>query len=135
MTTLQSVSRQEAVRRLSNVESTDVFYCVNGDVYQNLDQLCAGLERIRDDQFWFHAQWETSDFSRWVRSVVGDEDLAEKLRRCATRMDALEHMRNRINLLRRASTSASPRLPTGKRPIALGPARLQRRSGHAANAA
>lgn len=96
MTTLESIGRRAMHRRMGEVEPSDAFYCVNGDVYQDLGQLCQGLERLTDSQFAFHAQWGTSDFSRWVQLVVGDEELGQDLRQCMTRLQTLDVLKKRI---------------------------------------
>lgn len=96
MTILENIGRRAMHRRAGEIERSDAFYCVNGDVFQNLDQLCQGLERLTDNQFAFHSQWGTSDFSRWVQLVVGDEDLGHDLRQCTTRLQTLQVMKKHL---------------------------------------
>lgn len=118
MTILENIGRRAMHRRTGEIEPSDAFYCVNGDVYQSLDQLCRGLERLTDSEFAFHAQWGTSDFSRWVQQVVGDEELGQDLRRCTTRVQTLNVLKKRLasegdggpSGLRSRSVHGDPRL-------------------------
>ena len=71
-------------------------YCCNGEVYRNVRDLEAGLERMRDDYFAYHANPEKNDFSKWVKDVIDDGYLAAQLAACRTREEALEVVTKRL---------------------------------------
>lgn len=99
MIAFQHTNRSAREHCRGNVRPNEVFCCVNGDVYWNLRQLRAGLEGITEEQACLYCQNSSSDVGRWARLVLSCDRLAEDLRQCATRLEALKCPRKRFNSL------------------------------------
>lgn len=55
------------------------FFCANGEVFANLQQLHVGLLTMKDDHFRHHANETKNDFASWIAGVFGDQRLAKEL--------------------------------------------------------
>ena len=88
-----------AQMRLGNVPDDKRFWCHNGQVYQNLAQLRAGLAEMDDDTYRFHVNESKSDFSKWVREVIGDDKLGHDLEKSANQAVAARRVAERIAFL------------------------------------
>lgn len=69
-------------------------------VAKNLDEFAAGMARISDEVFVYHASGQKNDFAAWVQEVIGDSILARRLEAVATREEALAVLRRRIDELK-----------------------------------
>ncbi len=63
---------------------------------KNLVEFSAGLEEIENGIYLYHAEGHKNDFSRWIREVVGDGALADKLEKVRTRVEATEVTKRRV---------------------------------------
>ena len=68
---------------LENVPQDKVFWCHDGMVVRNMDELVAALRDMSEETFCYHATGEKNDFSAWVGDVVGDVTLANQLKKAA----------------------------------------------------
>ncbi len=57
------------------------FWLSDGRVIKNLDELIEALRTMKESVFEFHANKQKNDFSNWIRDVLGDKGLAEKIRK------------------------------------------------------
>jgi len=73
------------------------FYVCNGDVLKDLDELLNAVENMDDQSLAHHFNSEKNDFAEWVRKVLRERDLANKLKYSKTREEMAEIIRNRIN--------------------------------------
>jgi hypothetical protein len=73
-----------------------VFYCHDGIVFTDVNELAAGLATMSDETFAYHSNPEKQDFSNWVRNVIGDKKLANDLARATSRLQATEYVVARI---------------------------------------
>ena len=71
--------------RLGDVPLDKQFWCCDGRYLKNLGELEAALEGMTDDTFRCHVKETKSDFSNWVRDVIGDEKLARDLQKRTVR--------------------------------------------------
>jgi hypothetical protein len=88
----ESVARQ----RLADVPPEKQFWCCDGRVMRNLSELAAALKEINDETFAQHSNESKSDFSNWVREVIGDEKLAKDLKKSKSRSGAVKVVDSRI---------------------------------------
>lgn len=71
--------KQEAKKLLADVPAEFVFYCHDGRVFRNMKELRDGLANMSYETYFFHANEDKNDFSKWVRDVIKDGELADKL--------------------------------------------------------
>lgn len=65
------------------------FWMNNGLVVDNLRELYEALKIINDKQFFYHANKNKNDFSKWIEEVLLDKACANSLRRVYTRDGAI----------------------------------------------
>jgi len=94
------ISREEASRRLGDAPDEMRFWCHDGRLLKNLDELEAALTLMNDETFAYHSGGEKSDFGNWVRYVVGDDKLARDLEKARSREQARRAVAQRITFLR-----------------------------------
>ena len=81
---------------LADVPPENRFWCSDGRVLKDLRELEKALEEMSEDTFGYHSNEVKSDFSNWVRDVIGDEKLSRDLLKSSTRAQALRSVANRI---------------------------------------
>jgi hypothetical protein len=97
---MAKMTKDAASHLLAPVPEPNVFWCRDGRVFKNLDDLRAGLTRISDETFAFHVTPDKNDFSAWVRTTVGDSKLATDLDKASDPADALKRVEERLAFLR-----------------------------------
>jgi len=85
---------------LADVPQEKRFWCSDGRVLKNLAELEAALKEMSEETFRYHSSESKSDFSNWVRDVIGDEKLSGDLRKSTTRAQAAKSVASRIAWLR-----------------------------------
>ena len=65
------------------------FFVSNGHVLTQLSDLVLELGSIDEGTFSHHVNNQKNDFAQWVQDVLHDKVLAGKLRKAATRAEAL----------------------------------------------
>ncbi len=93
------ITKSTAERFLGDVPAEHVFWCRDGRTLKNLRELQEALITMSDDTFNYHSNDEKTDFSNWVRDVIGDEKLARDLERIPSRTLAAKIVEDRVNLL------------------------------------
>ncbi|MFH1915821.1 MAG: DUF5752 family protein [Nanoarchaeota archaeon] len=79
----------------------EAFYCRNGKVARNLDDLVAIMNEMEQDEYSHHVSEFKNDFANWILHVLDNASLAEEVKKCGTREETLarinEHlMRKRV---------------------------------------
>jgi hypothetical protein len=97
---MAKMTKDTARHLLAAVPDTNVFWCRDGSVFKNLDELKSGLARISDETFAYHVTPTKNDFSAWVRTTVGDSKLATDLDKSGSRAQALKRVEERLAFLR-----------------------------------
>ena len=92
---MAKITKQQAQKLLRDVSEEHVFYCVDGRVARNLEDLQNALANMSDDTFSCHANPDKNDFANWVADVIGDEKLAGDIREAADHLQALEAVSQR----------------------------------------
>ena len=80
---------------LSDVAADKVFWCHDGRVLKNLDELGAALREMSEETFQYHVTIDRNDFSKWVEDVIGDHELSAVLKHSSTRSQAGKLVANR----------------------------------------
>jgi hypothetical protein len=85
---------------LADAREDKVFWCYDGMVVKNLDELVVAIREMSQETFRHHASGGNNDFSNWVRDVIGDVTLANQLRKATTQSTAAHKVETRLNSLR-----------------------------------
>ena len=88
---------------LGDATDDKLFWCHDGRVLRNLDELAAALNEMAEETYLYHANIEKNDFSNWVRDVIGDATLAGQLTKAATQKAAARKVDMRLGTLRASS--------------------------------
>jgi len=94
---------QEALKFLSEVPEEQAFYCMDGRILKDMNDLEKALDDMSDETFAYHSNTEKKDFSNWVADVIGDNKLAEYLEGTLERDLAAEIVAGRITCLTKMS--------------------------------
>ncbi len=86
---------------LGNVAADRHFYCVDGCVYRNLEDMASCLEHMDGGSFSHHVSAANDDFGNWVRDVLHDDKLAADLDKSLNAADAARIVRYRIHWLQK----------------------------------
>jgi hypothetical protein len=97
---MASVSKSAAKARLGDVPEEKQFWCYDGRVLKNLGELEAALGQMAEETYSYHSNETKTDFSNWVRDVIGDEKLAKDLLNCSTRAQAAQIVGGRVKWLK-----------------------------------
>src|SRR3989338_6444378 len=81
---------------LRNVSTENSLWIINGDIVKSLRELLKELKIMNDEAFRYHVNKERSDFSRWIKEIIGDKKLASDLKKAKTRDKAIKAINNRI---------------------------------------
>ena len=60
------------------------FWINNGPILKNLEDLKNALKKISEKTFKYHVNKEKNDFANWVKNVLSDKILANKLAKIKT---------------------------------------------------
>jgi hypothetical protein len=96
---LQTKTDKQNSKLLAKVPEGYVFYCHDGSIFADINELAAGLATMSDETFAYHSNPDKQDFSNWVRDVIGDKQLSSDLAKATTRLQATEYVVARISLL------------------------------------
>ncbi len=92
-------AKKQLEKPLVKVPVEYAFWCHDGNIFADLEELAKGLAAMSDETFAYHCNLEKQDFSRWVRDVIEDEWLAAELARATDRLQAAECVATRMTLL------------------------------------
>ena len=73
-----------------------MFYCLDGRILKDMEDLEEALAVMTDETFVFHSNTEKKDFSNWLAYVIGDKKLADDLENALERKQAAGIVANRI---------------------------------------
>lgn len=100
VTSMDKVTKLEAEKMLGDVPEEKRFFCCDGQVFKNLQELVTALKGMKEETFRYHSNETKSDFSNWVRDVIGDEKLSKDLRKSTTQDQAARKVADRIAWLK-----------------------------------
>jgi hypothetical protein len=93
-------TKKQANSLLAKVPEEYVFYCCDGKVFADLQELSEGLATMSDEVFAYHVNAEKNDFCNWVRGVIKDETLAADLAAATNRLQTVGLVTSRMASLR-----------------------------------
>jgi hypothetical protein len=99
MVKIVKINKEEANRRLGDVPDEKHFWCHDGKLLKNLEELEKALIDMSDEIFHYHLGEGRNDFSNWIRDVVGDNRLANDLSKAKSRIQASKAVAQRISFL------------------------------------
>ncbi|MGA9049067.1 MAG: hypothetical protein WB588_08750 [Dehalococcoidia bacterium] len=96
-----SKQKKEAQKFLSKVPEEYVFYCQDGRILKDIQELGEALAIMADETFAYHSNTEKKDFINWLADVIGDKKLAKDLEKALERKQAARIVANRIAILKK----------------------------------
>jgi hypothetical protein len=97
---MASVSKSAAKAKLGDVPEEKRFWCHDGRYLKNLEELGAALEQMAEETYRYHSNETKTDFSNWVRDVIGDEKLAKDLLNGTVPAQAAQSVADRVKWLK-----------------------------------
>jgi SpoU rRNA methylase family enzyme len=94
------ITKAAAQAMLAEVPEEKRFWCHDGRYLKNLEELKDALEQMADEIFSYHSNAEKTDFSNWVKDVIGDEKLSGDLLKCTTRAESATVVAARVKYLK-----------------------------------
>lgn len=94
------ITKEIAEGRLGNVPDDKRFWCSDGRVLKNLQELETALIEISDETFRQHSNEAKNDFCNWVRDLILDEKLSRDLLKSTNRLQAAKNVSSRIAFLK-----------------------------------
>ena len=82
------VRKSGSKKYLEKVPAEVVFWCHDGQIFNDLDQLLVGFDLMSDETYSYHVNEDKNDFSCWVLDVIGDGELATGLKKAKTKTEA-----------------------------------------------
>ena len=93
------ITKSVAEKMLEDVPKEKRFWCQDGQVLRNMQELEIALKKMTEEVFRYHSNETKNDFSNWVRDVIGDEKLARDLLKSGTRAQAAKSVASRATWL------------------------------------
>jgi hypothetical protein len=93
------VTKCKAQNLLSNVPEHHVFKCCDGRLIRSIRDLGKTLAHMNEEAFRYHANHNKNDFSNWVHDIIGDEKLANDLKKADSKNKTLKELSRRITFL------------------------------------
>jgi len=103
------INEQIALKMLEDVPGDKQFYCSDGRVLKNLVELGSALTEMSEETYSYHSNATKTDFSNWIKDVIGDEKLARDLGKSINKVRASKAVSDRIVWLR-------SKIPASRRP-------------------
>jgi hypothetical protein len=88
-------AKDQQAKYLAKVPDAHVFYCHDGQIFRDLQDLVNGFDTMTDEIFTYHCNEAKNDFACWIRDIVGDNELSAKLKAVRTKNQAKEETRQR----------------------------------------
>lgn len=101
------ITKEIAGKMLGEVPDGKQFYCADGRVIRNIPELELALKEMSEETFYYHSSETKTDFSNWVRDVIGDEKLSRDLQKSTGRAQAAKKVADRVAWLRNKTMASS----------------------------
>ncbi len=72
------------IKKIINASDEFCFWSCDGSIARNLEDLKNALLKMDKKSFSHHVNKEKNDFANWVKEVIGDDALANKLKKTKT---------------------------------------------------
>lgn len=102
---------EAAQRYLSNVgQEWQAFWFHSGPIARSLEEMQKSITRLKKETFLHHVNNKKNDVAMWVEHVIGDRELAAKLKKNKTKKTVINTLRSRVNVLKKkAKTKTTAR--------------------------
>ena len=97
---IKMVTKEEALRYLSEVAPERCFWVNNGPVLKKLEDLANFLPNMSEETFKHHVSRDKNDFSSWINDIVGDKTLANELLSSKSKDSIAKKIQKRLTILR-----------------------------------
>lgn len=77
---IKTIEVKKPIKRVVIKDPSRYFYFCNQKSAKNMPQFIAAVKKLNDEEFKHHVNSDKNDFYNWVNDVVGDKELAEKLK-------------------------------------------------------
>jgi hypothetical protein len=94
------MTRSVAEAMLGDVSEEKRFWSSDGRYLKNLEELRDALNQMADETFSYHSSENKTDFSNWVKDVIGDEKLGRDLLKCTNKVQAAKAVADRVAWLK-----------------------------------
>src|SRR3989338_4133345 len=85
---------------LEDVPERYAFFLKSGRKILNIEHLAKELDKMSDEVFYHHVTPQRNDFHNWIRDIVLDIDLAEKILNAKTKDQARKIIVERIAFIK-----------------------------------
>ena len=82
------VKKNGSKKYLAKVPDNMVFWCHDGQVFNDIEDLIEGFDVMSDDIFEYHANEDKNDFACWIMDVIGDETLSKDIKKARNKSEA-----------------------------------------------
>ncbi len=93
---MAKITKRNAAKLLAKVPDEYVFRVSDGGVLSDMKELAQELNHMSDETFTYHANATKNDFSNWLKDIIGDNELASKLRLASSRTQAAKYVADRV---------------------------------------
>jgi len=91
------VAKTQSKKYLEKVPETMVFWCHDGQIFHDINDLMVGFDVMTEETFLYHANDDKNDFSCWIVDVIGDGDLGKEIKKAKSRKQAREATKMRYS--------------------------------------
>lgn len=95
-----AIKKKDSQKFMEKVPERMVFWCHDGQIFDDLERLMLGFDLMSDETFLYHANEDKNDFSCWIIDVIGDAELAKDIKKAANKTEAKKITQKRHNELK-----------------------------------
>ena len=96
---MAKIMKKDAEKLLGNTPEEYAFKCCDGREFSKMAELGQALASMGDEVYAYHKNEGKSDFSAWVKDIIGDEKLARDLDKSRSKSQAKKSVEDRIAFL------------------------------------
>jgi hypothetical protein len=96
----QTKAHTDAEKYLAKVPEKYVFWCSDGRIIHDMNELAEALSNISEETFAYHCNAQKNDFSRWVADIVTDETLARDMDQTRDKGQTASVVKDRVSYLK-----------------------------------
>ncbi len=96
---MAEILKEDAEKLLEPVPILFAFKCRDGNDFRSMRDLGIALAFMAEEIYNYHVSGDKSDFSSWVKFIVGDKKLARDLSKSTTSYQAAKSVTSRVAFL------------------------------------
>jgi len=99
---MAKLGSEQAKKFLSSIaDQGKCFWLKSGQVLKNIEELLNAIENAPEDIFRHHVTADHNDFANWIKDVIGDNALANAIKKAKTKDETAKKLRDRIAYLKK----------------------------------